>query len=52
MKNQRKSDKNLSRILTGGLFILTGLLIVITWPKLFDIILFKVSRMLSEICIV
>lgn len=45
MNNKAKCDLKLSRILSGGLLMLSGLLLIFTWEKLFDIILFKVSGM-------
>lgn len=45
MKSQKKSDNKCvkSAIVTGVLLILSGALLILTWPRFCDQILFKVS---------
>lgn len=46
MKRQAKSDKKCVKpvkIVASGLLMLSGVLLILTWPAVFDCILFKVS---------
>jgi hypothetical protein len=43
MKIQAESDKKTTKLAIGGLFVILGAVLVLTWPRLFDYTLFKVS---------
>jgi hypothetical protein len=43
MKTHPKNNQKSAKILTGGFLLITGALFVLTWPRLFDYTLFKVS---------
>jgi hypothetical protein len=43
MKIQAERDKKTSKLAVGGLFVIIGAVLVLTWPNIFNYILFKVS---------